>query len=319
MQSPKVQFVVLRFRSFIWLFFALTIVVLTIVLWMYAKANVSTETKELAPEKNVVTVKDININKRIEHLEDLETDVTPIKFETVVRDMRDYPDEFIDQNFLTKNTDKWTLKVMDVGAHETITDYLQQRKDRDKFYYFRYTDNNNQLRYVLIYDLVGQLDDAIELIQNTDFNLPKSVKIEPEEVNRFISIIDNYERAEAVLDMSTTRPRSIILRKTSREVPVRRVTRKPKPKPKPSNKTNASRLKNATKAKKKAETTSQKQSSAKEKPIKENTKPSSSNKPAKKVVQKPATKQKPTANQEKVKTVKKSEPKPKPFVPNSPP
>ncbi len=317
MQSPKVQFVVLRFRSFIWLFFALTIVVLTIVLWMYAKANISTETKESVPEKNVVTVKDININKRIEHLEDLETDVAPIKFETVVRDMRNYPDEFIDQNFLTKNTDKWTLKIMDVGAHETITDYLQQRKDRDKFYYFRYTDNNNQLRYVLIYDLVGQLDDAIELIQNTDFNLPKSVKIEPEEVNRFISIIDNYERAEAVLDMSTTRPRSIILRKTNREVPVRRVIRKPKPKP--SHKSSGNKLKNSIKPKKKSENTSQKQSNVKEKPTKEKAKSNSSNKPVKKVVQKPVTKQKPIANQERAKTVKKSEPKPKPFVPNSPP
>ena len=87
--------------------------------------------------------------------EELNTEVRPIKFDAVIRDMRNYPKEFKDSRFIKANNGKWTVQVMNVVEHEVVTDYLNSRDDRDKFNYFRIVDAHNQKRFVVTYGVFG--------------------------------------------------------------------------------------------------------------------------------------------------------------------
>ncbi len=208
-------------QALIWLAGALLLSGVLIILWLYGN-SIATESVPhvTAIEKSVASVKAVHLSEHIDKLDDLTDDVAPIEFKTVVRDMRDYPEEFKDKIYIKNNKGKWTLQVMNVSEHEIIKDYLRRREDRDKFAYFRFTDQNNKSRYILTYDVIGSLDEAIILASEVDFDLPKSIKIVPEEMSRYASMIDSYERSESVLDMSRNRPRSIILKETSHLVPV---------------------------------------------------------------------------------------------------
>ncbi|WP_350617252.1 hypothetical protein, partial [Pseudomonas sp. HY7a-MNA-CIBAN-0227] len=79
----------------------------------------------------------------------------PINFDATVRDLRSYPDEFKDKRYLLANKGKWTVQVMNVAENEVIVSYLEGREDRAKFSYFRYLDDNNQVRYMLTYGLMS--------------------------------------------------------------------------------------------------------------------------------------------------------------------
>ncbi len=205
----------------IWLAVSLILSGLLLVLWLYGNSIATESVSSItASEKSAASLKAVHLSERIDKLDDLNDDVAPIEFKTVVRDMRDYPDEFKDKIYINNNKGKWTLQVMSVSEHDIIRDYLQGRDDRDKFAYFRYTDENNKSKYMLTYGLLGSLDEAMIVASEVDFDLPKSVKITPEEIKRYASMIDSYERSEAVLDMSRNRPRSINLRKTKNIVPV---------------------------------------------------------------------------------------------------
>lgn len=208
-------------QALIWLAVSLILSGLLLVLWLYGNSIATESVSSItASEKSAASLKAVHISERIDKLDDLNDDVAPIEFKTVVRDMRDYPDEFKDKIYINNNKGKWTLQVMSVSEHDIIRDYLQGRDDRDKFAYFRYTDENNKSKYMLTYGLLGSLDEAMIVASEVDFDLPKSVKITPEEIKRYASMIDSYERSEAVLDMSRNRPRSINLLKTKNIVPV---------------------------------------------------------------------------------------------------
>lgn len=160
----------------------------------------------------------------IESLHELDMDVQPINFDTTIRDLRSYPDEFKDKRYLLANKGKWTVQVMNVAENEVIVSYLEGREDREKFSYFRYLDDNNQVRYMLTYGLMSSPQEAMGAAKLIDFRLPANVRVLPEEISRYVSIIDNYERPDPVKDLSARRTRAVNLHPTKREVPVRQKT-----------------------------------------------------------------------------------------------
>lgn len=158
--------------------------------------------------------------------EEMQKLVPAIKFDAVIRDMRNYPKEFKDAKFFKENQGKWTLQVMNVVEHDVITDYLNNRGDREQFNYFRIMDKENQKRYVLTYGVFGNTEQAINTSRQIDFNLPQSVAVFPEHLKSYENLLDEYEIALPVIDKSAKR--DVKLQGTSQETPV-----KPKPKPKP--------------------------------------------------------------------------------------
>lgn len=156
--------------------------------------------------------------------EEMQKLVPAIKFDAVIRDMRNYPKEFKDAKFFKENQGKWTLQVMNVVEHDVITDYLNNRGDREQFNYFRIMDKENQKRYVLTYGVFGNTEQAINTSRQIDFNLPQSVAVFPEHLKSYENLLDEYEIALPVIDKSAKR--DVKLQGTSQETPV-----KPKPKP----------------------------------------------------------------------------------------
>ena len=211
-----------RRQALIWLLVTLLLGVVTALVWMFSQTPAMGAKIENAPISAPQTSStELEQPLTIESLHELDTDVQPINFDATVRDLRSYPDEFKDKRYLLANKGKWTVQVMNVAENEVIVSYLEGREDREKFSYFRYLDDNNQVRYMLTYGLMSSPQEAIGAAKLIDFKLPANVRVLPEEINRYVSIIDNYERPDPVKDLNARRTRSVNLHPTKREVPVR--------------------------------------------------------------------------------------------------
>ena len=216
-----------RRQALIWLLMTLLLGVATALVWMFSQTpavGARIENAPISAPEPLTT--ELKQPLTVEALHELDTDVQPINFEETVRDLRNYPDEFKDKRYLLANKGKWTVQVMNVGENDVIVSYLEGREDREKFSYFRYRDEDKQLRYMLIYGLMGSPQEAVGAAKLVDFGLPADVRVIPEEINRYVGIIDNYERPLPIKDLGTKRTRAVKLRPTQREVPVR-----PKPQP----------------------------------------------------------------------------------------
>ena len=212
-----------RRQALIWLMVALVLGIVTALVWMASQTPAIGAKIENAPvAMPQATVSELEQPLSIESLHELDTDIQPINFEDTVLDLRNYPDEFKDKSYLLANKGKWTVQVMNVAENDVIVSYLEGRKDRNKFAYFRYLDENKQLRYMLTYGLLSSPQEAVGASKLVDFGLPADVRVLSEEVNRYVGIIDNYERPQPVKDLSTKRTRSVKLKPTNREVPARR-------------------------------------------------------------------------------------------------
>lgn len=211
-----------RRQALIWLTMTLLLGVVTALIWMFSQTPAMAVKIENAPiSAPKILSTELKQPLSVEALHELDTDVQPLSFEETVRDLRSYPDEFKDKRYLLANKGKWTVQVMNVAENEVIVSYLEGREDRNKFSYFRYLDDDKQLRYMLTYGLMGSPQEAVGAAKLIDFRLPANVRVLPEEINRYVGIIDNYERPDPVKDLSTRRARSVNLNPTKREVPVR--------------------------------------------------------------------------------------------------
>lgn len=112
--------------------------------------------------------------------------------------------EYKNRAFFEQHKGKWTVQLMDVRQLKLITDYLERQKDRQGFMYFRYTDVHNTPHFVLIHGIYDNAQMAWGATRTHNFNLPSSAVIIPEEINRYLSIIDNYsaEETSSVLNES---------------------------------------------------------------------------------------------------------------------
>ncbi|WP_238038805.1 hypothetical protein [Psychrobacter sp. Ps6] len=209
-------------QALIWLVATLLLGVVTALVWMLSQTPAMGAKIENEPVSAPQMLADeFEQPLKIESLHELDTDVQPISFDTTVRDLRNYPDEFKDKRYLLANKGKWTVQVMNVAENDVIVSYLEGREDRDKFAYFRYLDSENQVRYMLTYGIMSSPQEAVGAAKLIDFKLPANVRVLPEEINRYVSIIDNYERPDPVKDLSTKRTRAVNLKPTKREIPAR--------------------------------------------------------------------------------------------------
>lgn len=219
-----------RIVASVWLIMALLTSAAALALWMFSSAPIFEDEKEAEKEAPPeVLASNIDQVKHIEQLNELSADVKPISFDELVRELRDYPNEFKDSRYLKKNKGKWTVQVMDVSEHEIITDYLDSRDDRQKFAYFRYRDSNNQPRYLLTYDVMGNKQQATNIASSVDFGLPANVQVLPEEISDYLDIIENYELSGPIKDLSRNRTRQVKLQPTRRELAPRTRTTESKP------------------------------------------------------------------------------------------
>lgn len=215
-----------RGLALVWLFFTLMMLVLTVLLWMFSAAPnmshaISNEPIEDNDKlgKSGTTIQQLTMFDKLDELNELSNDVQPINHHNVIYDLRDYPSEFQDKAYLNKHKNKWTVQVMNVAENEIITDYLKGREDRQKFAYFRFLDTNNQPRYMLTYGLMNSVQEAMGATKLVNFGLPRNVRVIPEQISRYIGIIDDYEKMQPLVDLDHSHHREVNLQATSKEVP----------------------------------------------------------------------------------------------------
>ena len=219
-KTKKRQKTAKKVTTGLWLLMALIVGMCALLVWIFSEAPVLKK-EDKTSEQSSVSASSVSNLRTVDKVDELAGQVKPISFDALLRDLRDYPPEFKDVRYLKANQGKWTVQVMDVSENDIVTDYLNEREDREKFAYFRYRDENNQSRYVLTYDVMASPQMAMGATKTIDFGLPANVRVIPEELNRYASLIENYELSEPVKDLGANRVRSIKLQPTSRELAVK--------------------------------------------------------------------------------------------------
>lgn len=236
LRSLSVAYRSWAFKVTIWLVLAAIAAGLTFMVWVASSVK---PTKNLRIQNNanpVVTDPIALLATRAP--EETKQMVKPISFDAVIRDMRNYPKEFKDAGFIKAHQGKWTLQIMNVVENEVITDYLDNREDRDKFSYFRVIDENNQKRFVLTYGAFDSAQQAMTMGKDIDFKLPNNIAPFPEEFQRYAAQMDEYEITPPLKDLGSNAPKAVKLRSTQKELPA------PKAKPKPQSSNNSTKQSN---------------------------------------------------------------------------
>ena len=205
------------FKVTTWLILAAIAGGLTVMVWIASAVKPAKSAVKAASNAN--QNQDPTALLLVKPPEELHTEVRPIKFDAVIRDMRNYPKEFKDSRFIKANNGKWTVQVMNVVEHEVVTDYLNSRDDRDKFNYFRIVDAHNQKRFVVTYGVFGSVQEAVGAAKVVNFNLPKEVKAFPEEFKMYAPQMDEYEVAPPLRDVGKTAAREVKLNATPKLLP----------------------------------------------------------------------------------------------------
>lgn len=202
-------------KQAIWLSLGVACLVLIFIFWiMQSKER---QTKELTPievkneqEQSVTQQQSVLLDKKIGTFQE---EVPPIDLLKRNALAGDHEPEFRGSAFIAENKSAWTLQLMKVAEEDVIRSYLDSRKDRNQFHYFRLDDQkNNNVQYVLTYGVFKNTQAAIEQAQKVSFGLPKSVKLLPEKFNTYAGLVNDLGSDES---KSTTELRSIVLTRTA--------------------------------------------------------------------------------------------------------
>ncbi len=222
----------------VWLLASLIVTLLAFTLWIFSASASAIENEEEKTEDEQIEVEnsllnEVSLTGQITNLDELTSSVAPISFDDIIIDMRDYPAEFKDKKYLMARQGKWTIQVMNVSDHNIIKDYLQTREDRSDFAYFRYIDDFKKTRYLLVYGVMGTEEKINSLLDKVDFALPKGVSVKPIKFSDYLNKVENYERADSIVAITSKQPREVKLKPTNRELAARTAP------PKIKNSTNA--------------------------------------------------------------------------------
>ncbi len=126
--------------------------------------------------------------------------------------------EFRGVTCIQTHAKKWTVQVMNVSQETVIVEYLATRTDRDKFYYFR-TSQDEGDRFVLTYGAFGGVQEAMHAMSTLDFALPDSIKTFPERFASYEDLVSDQGSDERVVG-GVQKYRHVILRPIVIPVPI---------------------------------------------------------------------------------------------------
>lgn len=117
--------------------------------------------------------------------------------------------EFRGTEFIKANASNWTLQVMKVSQESVVKTYLAQRKDRQRFQYFRVVEGTQEY-YLLTYGNFTTVQTAMGALQTMQFELPPSVKAFPERFSTYQPSVKDQGAEERMSGLSQ-KVRQIVL------------------------------------------------------------------------------------------------------------
>lgn len=202
---------VYKIRAIIWLALAVILAIIWLFLWLNADANAQARLKKFEPIHT-----DVNLPTKIKSLDELSGMLSDVNYNETTLALHNYPDEFKDRKFFEKHKDEWTVRIMSVTEQRVILDYLKTRPDRKDFAYFRHTDSDGVVHYVLTYKQEKSFIYANGIAKTVDFGIDKD-RILPEAINRYLDIIDDYRITAPITKPA---PIPVIIQEVEPEGPV---------------------------------------------------------------------------------------------------
>lgn len=217
---PMVNEKYFRRQALYWLIAAAIMAGLWLIVWLTSSVPAMINKQNANQTSSYV----VTLPTAITALNELDHVVKPMDNSALVRDLRNYPPEFKDKVYFDGISGRYTIELMDVTENEVIVDYLNSREDRNNFAYFRYTDANDNKRYVLTYGKFTSPADAESALQTVNFRLPKSVTKKTTKISELVAVMDNYELGQDVVDLASSQPRRVRLQATHTEIPAKAAT-----------------------------------------------------------------------------------------------
>lgn len=187
-----------HWRSLGWLGFGISILLVCLVIWVslqLSKRVTVEQAWENAPKAIDAQSQEDLLNNT---LGTLTQEVPVLDLSTKDIPAGVHAPEFRGVAFIDANAKKWTVQLMNVSQETVITEYLATRSDRNKFYYFRTTQDDTD-RFVLTYGNVNSVQEAMRLMQSVDFALPESIKAFPERFASYENLVTDQGSDERLI------------------------------------------------------------------------------------------------------------------------
>lgn len=203
-------------------FYMLVLAGVVFVVWFVLWLAMSTPSAIQNAKDNSKATSITEAPTHIDSMGELDKEVPPIDFATLVQDFRTYPAEFKDKRYFDNKN--YTIELMNVSQNDIIVSYLNSRKkDRSRFAYLRYLDNNQNPRYILTYGKFVGEDEARTAAKSVNFDLPASVVPNVVVMSNYLKNMDNYERDEIISD-ANQKLRLVRLQPTNHEIRIQAAT-----------------------------------------------------------------------------------------------
>lgn len=209
--TSRLKIALEHWRSLGWLGFGVSILLVCLIMWVslqLSKRVTVEQTWENAPKAIDPQSQEELLNHTLGALVD-EVPILDLSTKDIPTGI--HAPEFRGVAFIDANAKKWTVQLMNVSQETVITEYLATRSDRNKFYYFR-TTQDDQDRFVLTYGNVNSVQEAMRLMQGVDFALPDSIKAFPERFASYENLVTDQGSDERMIGGSTQKYRQVLLK-----------------------------------------------------------------------------------------------------------
>jgi hypothetical protein len=201
-----------HWRSLGWLGFGVSILLVCLIMWVslqLAKRVTVEQAWDNAPKAIDPQTQQEKLNPTLGALVD---EVPLLDLTTKDIPAGVHAPEFRGVAFIDANAKKWTVQLMNVSQETVITEYLATRRDRQKFYYFRMTQDDVD-RFVLTYGAFNSVQEAMRAMQGVDFALPDSIKAFPERFASYEDLVTDQGNDERIIgSVNAQKYRQVLLK-----------------------------------------------------------------------------------------------------------
>lgn len=177
-------------QQYSWLFFSIACLVAALIFWAVTDRDALVEVDHPSKNEAQVEIKSEKVTATT-NLGALTNEVKPLDLTTRVVVSNEHAPEFRGTKFISENQRQWVVEIFRSSDEAIVKNFLLNRADRNKFSYFRLSDDQQVEQYVLAYGLFPNAEEAKRQFSQLNLVLPKSIHPTIQQLSTYTSYVND--------------------------------------------------------------------------------------------------------------------------------
>lgn len=190
-------------QQYIWLVGGIVCLLLAFIFWVMTDSKKLVEVEKSADSDAPVQIQPEKVATTA-NLGALADEVIPLDLTTRTVASGQHEAEFRGTKFINENKKQWTLELFRASDEDIIKNFLKNRPERNKFFYFRLSGDKQSEQYVLTYGVFKRSEDAIQQLTQLNLDLPESIKPQPQQFSTYAPLVNDLGADEMKGGISQT-------------------------------------------------------------------------------------------------------------------